>query len=114
MGEIDLVAELKKDNPSMREIDLRVFADALRTYNEASENVTKNGAICQHPRTGAPIENPYLKVQASAGATLSKMRAIRSDRVCDLLQGKPAPQANKKAPRGRVPGGERQQGERED
>jgi len=67
MGEIDVLAELQKDNPSRRAVDLQVFADALAVYIEASANIQKNGAITAHPRTGAPIENPYLKVQAAKG-----------------------------------------------
>lgn len=85
MGEIDIVAELREDNPTAREMDLRIYADAMRTYSEAARNVATNGAICSHPRTGSPIENPYLKIQAQQGAILTKMRAIKSDRVAALL-----------------------------
>lgn len=85
MGEIDIVAELREDNPKAREMDLRIYADAMRTYSEAARNVATNGAICSHPRTGSPIENPYLKIQAQQGAILTKMRAIKSDRVAALL-----------------------------
>jgi len=87
MGEvIDLVAELRADNPKASAIALRVYADALRTYHEAAANVATNGAICSHPRTGAPIENPYLRIQAQQAAILTKMRSIASDRVLRLLQ----------------------------
>lgn len=86
MGEmIDLVAALRLENPTARTVDLQVYADALRTYREAADNVRKNGAVVLHPRTGAPLENPYLKIQASTGAVLAKMRAIRSDRVLALM-----------------------------
>lgn len=85
MGEIDIAAELRIDNPKSREMDLRIYADAMRTYSEAALNVATNGAICSHPRTGSPIENPYLKIQAQQGAILTKMRAIKSDRVAALL-----------------------------
>ena len=86
MGEIDIVAELRKDNPKMREMDLRIYADAMRTYREAARNVATNGAICCHPRAGAPIENPYLKIQAQQGAILTRMRTIKSDRVSAMLE----------------------------
>jgi len=82
---IDVRAELRKDNPSRRSIDLQVFADALTIYREASRNVCENGAIVAHPRTGAPIENPYLKIQTAQGAALAKMVRIKSDRVIRLL-----------------------------
>lgn len=83
---IDIVDELTKDNPRASKIDIQIFADALRTYHEASLNVAKNGAICSHPRTGAPIENPYLKIRAQQVGILTKMRQIKSDRVHQLLQ----------------------------
>lgn len=86
MGKVDIEEELRKDNRSARSVDLQVFANALRLYYEATQNVKKNGAICSHPRTGTPIFNPYLKIQAQQGAILSKMERVRSDRVVGLLQ----------------------------
>lgn len=83
---IDIEAELRKDNKSARQIDIAVYADALRSYVEAARNVTANGAICTHPRTGAPIENPYLKIQSAQGKALMAMRAIKGDRVLKMLQ----------------------------
>ena len=86
MGEvISVVDELRKDNPARRLVDLQVFADALMIYNEAAKNVRDKGAIVSHPRTGAPIENPYLKIQTAKGAVLAKMQTIKSDRVLKLL-----------------------------
>jgi hypothetical protein len=69
-----------------RDIDLTIYAAALRTYVEATDNVIKNGAICQHPRTGAPIETPYLRVQALQVGILRKMRNVVSERVMRLLE----------------------------
>lgn len=86
MGEIDIAAELRKDNPTVREMDLRIYADAMRTYSEAAKNVATNGAICTHPRTGSPMENPYLKIQAQQGAILTRMRTIKSNRVAAMLE----------------------------
>ncbi len=85
MGEINIIAELRRDNQSTRVIDLTVFANALKTYKEASDNISGHGAIVLHPRTGAPVENPYLKIQAASGAVLTKMKRIKSDRVLELL-----------------------------
>lgn len=82
---IDVEAELRRDNPASKATDLRVYADALRVYVEASANVRKNGAVCQHPRTGSPIENPYLKIQSAQGAVLAKMPRIKGDRALALL-----------------------------
>jgi phage terminase small subunit len=66
-----------------------MYAAALKMHCEASENVSRNGAICSHPRTGTPIENPYLKVQSHAVTILSKFRKVNSDRVLRLLQQPP-------------------------
>ena len=83
---IDIQAELSKDNPRASSINIQIYSDALRTYSEAALNVLKNGAICSHPRTGAPIENPYLKIRAQQAAIIGKMPGIKSDRVLKLLQ----------------------------
>ena len=86
MGKIiDIIEELAKDNPKARRVTMRIYADALRQYIEASENVGRNGSICAHPRTGTPIENPYLKVQKEQGKILDRMKTLKSDRVFDLL-----------------------------
>lgn len=86
MGKINVFQELKKDNKSTKDVDLLVYADSLEIYHEARANVKKNGAICSHPRTGAPIENPYLKVAEKQGGILAKFKAIRGDRVSALLE----------------------------
>ena len=85
MNGVDVLAELVTDNPSKKLVDLRIFADALATYTEAATNIDKHGAIVMHPRTGAPIDNPYLKVRASAALTLRRMKHVKSDRVMRLL-----------------------------
>ena len=85
MGKVDILAELRADNPKARTVDLQVFADALTVYSEAAKNVREHGAIVTHPRTGAPIENPYLKIQTAKGAALVKMNRIKSDRLMGLL-----------------------------
>ena len=46
----------------------QIYANAYCEYREAQENIAKNGTICSNPRTGAPIENPYLKVRDRAEA----------------------------------------------
>jgi len=86
MGKIDLFAELVKDNPKRSLIELQIYADALTIYTEASANVKKHGSIVMHPRTGAPIENPYLKIQTSKGAAIAKMPRVKSNRVVNLLE----------------------------
>ena len=63
-----------------------MYASALLLYREAAANIAQNGAICAHPRTGAPMENPYLRVQAHAVGILGKFPTVKSDRVLLLLQ----------------------------
>jgi phage terminase small subunit len=88
MGQVDVFAELKTDNPSVGDVQLRIYADALQAYCEASENVRRNGAVVSHPRTGTPIDNPCLKVQTSRAQILGKMRHVKASRVLGLLVDK--------------------------
>lgn len=77
---VDLVREwLVADNPEASLLDVRVFSDALANYLEATDNLQKNGAIVADPRTGAPFENPYLKIQERSGAILRKFSFLQTD-----------------------------------
>jgi len=87
MGEINIIDELTKDNPRASAIDVRIYAQALKIWNTASENVKEHGAICLHPRTGAPIANPYNDVMTRQGALMQKMKFIKSDRVVGMITG---------------------------
>ena len=75
----EIVDLLRRENPYSRAVDLRVFADALRTYLEAADNIRRHGAIVAHPRTGSPMENPYLRVQAQAAGVLARLKFVKSD-----------------------------------
>ena len=90
MGKItkpfDMLAELRADNRTVPAMTLEVFANALRIYLEASRNVREHGAVVAHPRTGAPMDNPYLKIQTAQGQTLVKLSRIKSDRVLALAE----------------------------
>jgi len=86
---MNIELELIKDNPRVQKVLLKVFSDAVKMYREALVNIKENGAICKHPRTGSPIENPYLKISEKYGAILVKMsntNKIKSDRVLDMLE----------------------------
>jgi len=91
MAQIDLVAELTADNPGLSRVAIEVFASSLRLYCEAAENIARNGGIVAHPRTGAPLENPYLKVLERHGKLLREQRRIQADRVMALLEMELAP-----------------------
>ncbi len=47
-----------------------IYVDTFLEYRKAMDNITANGAVCQCPRTGSPIDNPYLKVRDRAQKTL--------------------------------------------
>jgi hypothetical protein len=85
LDEIDILGELVRDNPSVSRIILRIYLDALQGYLEAAENVEKNGRVCFHPRTGSPIENPYLRILNEQGKVLRGMQLISGDRVLTLI-----------------------------
>jgi phage terminase small subunit len=52
------------------------YAAEYVTYREADANIAQNGAVVAHPRTGAPLENPYLRIRDRARAALDRMRDI--------------------------------------
>lgn len=85
---IDIFGELRRDNPDEPLVDLAILTDLLRCYVEASENVRRNGAVCAHPRTGQPIENPYLKVFHKCVSQMVRFEALATDRVLELLRGR--------------------------
>jgi hypothetical protein len=64
------------------------YADAFLEYSVAMANIDANGVIVGHPRTGSPIENPYLSVRDRA---LKKLQAFESgDDVAELWGAVPA------------------------
>jgi len=66
---------LKTQNPRGNFADMTMYTDYFFDYQEASENISKNGTIVAHPRTGSPIENPYVKIKATCVAQLLKIGA---------------------------------------
>ena len=55
-----------------------MYTDCYMDYREAQENIAQNGNIVAHPRTGQPIENPYIKVKAMAMNQLRKITTLRN------------------------------------
>lgn len=88
MGEIvdKAFEQLKKDNKNVNASILRVYIDALSVYLEASKNIRMHGAIVSHPKTGSPIENPYLKVQAACGKTVAYYAKIDAVKATKLIE----------------------------
>jgi phage terminase small subunit len=67
MGEITaILAELRRLNPEDPAATLAIYADALMDYRAAQANISEHGAVVFHPRTGAPIDNPYTRIRAAA------------------------------------------------
>jgi len=77
----EVLALLAAENPARRSTDLHVYADALRVYCEAADNVARLGAVVLHPKTASPLENPYLKVQERNGKLLREMRGITAEKT---------------------------------
>ena len=74
----ETLALLRQENPKARQDDLILYADAFLAYQEAVGNIAKNGMVVAHPRTGAPIDNPYLRIREAAGKTLARLRRVRN------------------------------------
>lgn len=77
----DVIRILTEDNPRMRVDMIRIYASAFRDYQHAEANIAEHGTIVYHPRTGAPIENPYLKVRSGAQSTMLRCKLRNVTRV---------------------------------
>jgi len=53
-------------NPDVSEAEIGIYADYMRSYSTSTANIREHGEIVQHPRTAAPITNPYMEVRDSA------------------------------------------------
>lgn len=79
MSKADILEALQKQNPKARPSDLVIYADALTEYRKAQENIDDHGSIVFHPRTGAPIDNPYVRVRDRASALIRRMKTIKAE-----------------------------------
>lgn len=80
MNREQLIEALVAANPKARLDRITIYVDSFIDYHEASKNITKHGNIVAHPRTGAPIDNPYCKIKAKATAVLTKVgRILKTD-----------------------------------
>ena len=78
MNRDEVIGVLKRDNPAAGGDVVTMYADCFMDYKEAADNIAKNGNIVAHPRTGSPIENPYIKVKAAAMNQLRKMGRLKN------------------------------------
>lgn len=70
----DVVEILTAANPKKRRDQVVMYAQAFVEYRDAQANIEKNGTIVFHPRTGSPIENPYLRIRDRASLVLTRIR----------------------------------------
>ena len=50
-----------------------LYADSYLEYQEAQENISRNGSVVSDSRTGAAVQNPYLPVRDKAFARLEAL-----------------------------------------
>ncbi len=50
-----------------------MYADVYLEYQTATVNIAEYGVMVKHPRTGNPVENPYLAIRDRAQKKLAKM-----------------------------------------
>lgn len=70
---------------------VQFYADAYLEYTEATHNIDEHGTIVQHPRTGNPIENPYLAIRDRALRKLRSIKGINSEGLWSCVVGSPSP-----------------------
>ncbi len=56
-----------------------LYADCYLEYQEATRNIDEHGTIVQHPRTGNPVENPYLAIRDRALKKLMVMKGVNAE-----------------------------------
>jgi phage terminase small subunit len=69
---------LIKANPNTRLDRLNLYLDALDEYRLAQGRVASEGPIVLHPRTGAPIDNPFLRIREKAFRKLNELK-VKAD-----------------------------------
>lgn len=70
----EVLAALRELNPQRSRAVVAMYVDAFADYRAAQRNIRLNGTMVAHPRTGAPIENPYLKIRETARRALLDLR----------------------------------------
>jgi len=79
------IKEIHREFPWMIMDDARVYLDARNLYDEASDNIEKNGAVTGHPKTGAPMVNPYLAIRESCIRTMLHVRRVQKNAIREEL-----------------------------
>ncbi len=80
MADLNKAIVVKQLIDSGVRIDLaNQYGDAFMEYMNATRNIDEFGVIVKHPRTGNPIENPYLAIRDRALKKLQAMEMVRAD-----------------------------------
>jgi len=81
-------ALLLQHNPKAPLALVNLYADAFAEYSRAMANISELGPIVQHPKTGAPIDNPYLRIRDRNDRAM-KDPAFRRLKTDPLWEAKP-------------------------
>lgn len=65
---------LLEKNPTARRDVIEMYASVYVDWLESCENIEKNGNIVLHPRTGAPVVNPYIEIKTRSMTSLLKLK----------------------------------------
>jgi phage terminase small subunit len=79
MTKADVIRILREHNPAAAAQTVEMYAALFLEYLEAASNIEKNGTIVAHPRTAAPIENPYYKIRSTTMRELKTFPKLRTD-----------------------------------
>lgn len=60
------------DHPDAYPTALELYARHFAVWFEAQTNIQRFGAVNAHPRTGVPIDNPYLKIKDAVETKLAR------------------------------------------
>jgi len=96
MTQTEILEYLRALNPRTSETELAIFAVSFAEYQAAAVNIEKHGPIVFHPRTGAPIANPYIPIRDNAAKTMRSIRVkvgelwqLAEQRRRELLEAAP-------------------------
>lgn len=77
---------LERASPRAPAHNIEQYLSALETWQEADANIREHGAIAIHPRTGAPFDNPYLKVRTASWRLMQDCKGVRADALWAKLR----------------------------
>ena len=71
------IALIQAENRGVSLGDATIYADAFLAYQTAQANILEHGEIVAHPRTGAPIDNPYCATRARAAKAMQSCSKVK-------------------------------------